>query len=175
MLTHVFSTWSAGSVTTLHSLLQRALRVESLLSLDPWLCDVALGASCCCPHGTPRVTCLLRRLVTVHVHVAILRRSALAEGLRVDATVCSCNLLSCLKSRSPRSQGAHPARRLQSSLLWLVAGGQSGTLDSITHFLIDRSAFLVEPSSLFRVPCCPAASSSGAMVAARDVREVWTS
>ena len=39
------------------------------------LCDVALEASCCCPHGTPWVTCLLRRLVCSHSrrHPALVR------------------------------------------------------------------------------------------------------
>ena len=51
-----FFSWSAGCVTSLHSFSHRALRVESLLSSEPWLCDVAIEALCCCLHGTPCVT-----------------------------------------------------------------------------------------------------------------------
>ena len=75
-----FFSWSAGCVTSLHSL----LRVESLLSLELWLCDVALEASCCCPHGNS----MSHLLASSSRHRSrSLLWSALAEGRRVDAIV----------------------------------------------------------------------------------------
>ena len=97
-------------------------------------------------HGLSVQFCFV--VVAYLVHVAILLWSALAEGLRVDAIVW----LSILHLGF---HGCSPPQGLQSSLLWLVPGGQSGTLDSVTRFLIDRSACLVEPSFVLPCPVLP--------------------
>ena len=114
---------------------------------------------------------MLRRLVTVHVQVAILLWSALAEGLRVDAIVWLLQPPALFVISFSSLPGCTFCTRFAVVTALAGPGGQASTLDSVTHILIDRSAYLVEPSLLFRAPCCPccpAASTSSAVVAARE-------
>ena len=100
-------------------------------------------------------------LVTVHVHVAIMLLFALAEGLRVDAIVWLLQHLELFVSSFPSLgfQGRSPTEACNRHCFgwswWSVRY-------SPLRLLIDRSACLVEPSLLFRAPCCPAASTFAA-------------
>ena len=94
----------------------------------------------------------------------------LAEGVRVDAIVWLLQHLELFVSSFLPSvlQGCSPTEVCSRHCFGWCLGGQSGTLDSVTRILIDQSACLVEPSLLFRASCCPAASTFGAVVAARE-------
>ena len=94
----------------------------------------------------------------------------LAEGVRVVAIVWLLQHLELFVSSflPSVSRAAVPPRFAVVTAFGWCLGGQSDTLDSVTRILIDQSACLVEPSLLFRDSCCPAASTFGAVVAARE-------
>ena len=152
-ITHVACSSSSSRASVLDKLLTRPRADPHVLLVVRWLRHQPSLSLSPPPRAAGFVTSLSK-----------LRAAVLMAGGWMRSCG-SCNFLLCLSSRSPCSQGAHLSRCLQSSLLWLAPGGQSGTLDSVTHVLIDQFACLVEPSLLLRASCCPAASTSGATVA----------
>ena len=108
-------------------------------------------------------------LITVHVRVAILLWSALAKGLRVDAIVWLLQHLEpFVSSFLPSvSRAAVPPRF---AVVTALAGAWwSVRYSRLSHAYADRLVCVsVEPSLLFRAPRYPAASTFGAMVAARE-------
>ena len=171
--------WSAGCVASLHSLPQRALRVECCflrrcgfvtwpLKLRAAVLMALFESPALALHGLSVQFCfvVVAFLVNAHGHVATPLWPALAEDLKVDAIVWPSQHLELFASSflPSVSRAAVPPRfavvTALAGIWWSVRHSRP------SHAYTDRPV-CVSGGAIF-APCCPAASTFGAMIVARE-------